>query len=55
MMLTKIGTSPHLSVGPDALISIMVGSAVRDELKLNPLQNPADIASSIGLITGIHL
>lgn len=48
-----IGTSPQLSVGPESLISVMTGIAVRSELLFDPTADAGEVASSLAMMCGL--
>ena len=48
-----IGMSGQLAIGPEAMSSVLVGLAVHRELESDPTANPALVASSIGLLSGL--
>ena len=55
IVYSLIGTSPQLCIGPESVISIMVGMGVRDELAFTGRlgADGVQIASSIGLLCGV--
>ena len=53
IIYSLIGTSAEVSFGPEALVSIMVGLGVQNELRLGSEQSPEVIASTLALMCGL--
>lgn len=53
IIYSLIGTSAHICIGPESVVSIMVGMGVRDELAFAGGGNGAKIASCLGMMCGI--
>lgn len=48
-----LGTSRQLAVGPEALVSILTGTTIRNYIKTNPDANVVGVATSLSLLVGL--
>ncbi len=55
LIYSVLGMSRHLSVGPEAIVSLMVGNAVLTELSVDPNVNPVIVATTLSLCSGLIL
>jgi MFS superfamily sulfate permease-like transporter len=53
IIYSLLGTSRQLAIGPDALVSILTGSAIRTYTKINPDADPIAIATLLALMVGV--
>lgn len=53
IIYSLIGTSAHICIGPESVVSIMVGMGVRDELAFSGGGSGVRIASCLGMMCGV--